>query len=204
MKKYLVPILALTLISVGCSTAWLTTLDSILAAAAPALISILQIAALSKGTPVNSGLAAKINGDAANLKTIAQDLANASAAAQPQVCAQLQAALTTYESDLPAVLQVAQVSNVNTQNKIETLSALVVGVFGSIEPLIPNCKAPAAATFKANLQGGPPLTVKNFVQSYNAVLLSPVNDPPVDQNVHKFKLHNHSLGIRILTLGIAK
>ena len=43
MKKILVVALSLALFSTACSTAWVSTLDSILSAAAPALIDILQI-----------------------------------------------------------------------------------------------------------------------------------------------------------------
>lgn len=57
MKKILIAaILAATVTLTGCSTAWVSTLDSILAAAAPALINILQIVAVAEGKPMNSGL----------------------------------------------------------------------------------------------------------------------------------------------------
>ena len=207
MKKLLIPVLLLTIVLSGCSTAWLTTLDSVLAAAAPALINILQIAALSKGLTASSAsaqLTAKINADAAALQKSASDFASASAAAAPGACAQLQAALTTYQSDLPAVLQVAQVSNANTQSKIETLSALVVGVFGCIEPLIPNCQAPKMMGLAGATHSAPPLELKNFVQAYNAVLVSPVNDKAVDAETSKMKIHRHGKFARAVTLGVLR
>lgn len=199
----LLVVLALTF--TGCSTAWVTTLDSVLAAAAPALINILQIVALSKGTTVNSALQTKINADAAAVKSAAADFAKASGAAGPGACSQLQADLTTYQADLPAVLALAQVANVNTQNKIETLSALIVGVFGSLEPLIPSCSAPAMTNMRATLRyGAPPLPLKNFVGSYNAVLTSKVNDPAVDAKTKALKLHYHSKPVRLLSFGFAQ
>jgi len=202
-RSLLAVILVLTMSLSGCSTAWVTTLDSILAAAAPALINILQIVALSKGTPFNSQLAAKVNADAAALKQSAQDFATASAAAGPGACSQLQAALNTYQSDLPAVMAVAQVSNAATQNKIETLSALIVGVFDSVEPLIPNCQAPKDMSL-TGVKSGPPMNVKNFVQSYNAVLVSPTKDEKVDSATPKMKIHGHGWVVRTVTFGVAK
>jgi hypothetical protein len=70
MRKGLVVALSLAMFCTGCSTAWVTILDSILAAAAPALINILQIVAMANGQPVNSNLTAKINADAAVIKTL--------------------------------------------------------------------------------------------------------------------------------------
>lgn len=208
MKKALLAVLlAFSMTFTGCSTAWVTTLDSILAAAAPALVNILQIVALSTGKPMNSQLATKIDGDAAAVKQDAADFANASAAAAPGACSQLQAALDVYEQDLPSVLAVAQVSNPATQNKIATISALVVGVFSSIAPLIPNCQAPSAAILTARARlttAAPPLALKNFVSSYNTVLVEKTGDASVDAATPNMKLHYHSKAVRVLTLGIAK
>ncbi len=60
MRKVLIVVLSLAMFCTACSTAWVLTLDSILAAAAPALINILQIVAVANGQPVNANLAAKI------------------------------------------------------------------------------------------------------------------------------------------------
>ena len=91
---------------------------------------------------------------------------------QGGLCSQLQVGITTYESDLPLVLQVAQVSDPNTEAKIEALSALIVSTFNSIEPLIPNCAAPAKTTLAVAV----PLSVKNFVNDYNAEMVKPTGN----------------------------
>ena len=78
MRKALIVVLSLAMFCTACSTAWVATLDSILAAAAPALINILQIVAVANGQPVNANLAAKISADATIIKTLAGDFAKAS------------------------------------------------------------------------------------------------------------------------------
>jgi hypothetical protein len=83
MRKALVVSLSLAMFCTACSTAWVSTLDSILVAAAPALIDILQIAAVANGQPINTNLEAKINADATVIKTLAADFAEASSAAAP-------------------------------------------------------------------------------------------------------------------------
>src|SRR5271154_6615891 len=99
MRKVLILLLSLAMFGTACSTAWVSTLDSILAAAAPALINILQIVAVANGQPVNSNLVAKINADATVIKTVAGDLARASSLATPGVCSQLQSAVSAYQAD---------------------------------------------------------------------------------------------------------
>src|SRR5271163_3433082 len=111
MRKVLAIVLSLAVFCTACSTAWVSTLDSILAAAAPALINILQIVAAANGEPANSNLVAKINTDAAIIKTLASDFAQASSGSASGICQQLQAAVSVYQTDQQLVLQVAQVSD---------------------------------------------------------------------------------------------
>src|ERR1700680_3141932 len=114
-RKVIVVVLSLAMVCTACSTAWVSTLDSILAAAAPALVNILQIVAVANGQPVNANLAAKISADATIIKTLAGDFAKASSGSAPGICQQLQAAVNVYQADQQLVLQIAQVGDPNTQ-----------------------------------------------------------------------------------------
>ena len=143
MKVSLAVALVLAMLCTGCSTAWVSTLDSILAAAAPALINILQIVAVAEGLPVNANLEAKINADATVIKTLAGDFAKASSGSAPGVCQELQGAVSAYEADQQLVLQVAQVSDPGTQTKIVLLTDLVGGTISAIAAVIPSCQKAA-------------------------------------------------------------
>ena len=198
MKALLAVVLSLTMILTGCSAAWVSTLDSILAAAAPALINILQIIALVNGQPVNTTLASKINTDAATIKQLAADFANASANAAPGACQQLQAAVAVYSQDQQAVLALAQVQNSAVQQKIVILSGLVASTIAAITAVIPACNAPA------KLKAEPPISVRIFVTQYNAALTAKTGNLGVDSLTPKLKLHQHSKFVRIVTFGIAK
>lgn len=198
MKKSLVLILLLALFCSGCSTAWVSTLDSILAAAAPALINILQIVAVANGQPVNSNLTAKINADAAAIKTLAADFAKASSGSASGVCQELQAAVSTYQADQQLVLQVAQVSDSNTQTKIALLTDLVAGTVDAITAVIPSCQNGASSQgFKAT----PPYSVSTFADQYNRILAIPTGNAAVDMVTPRLKLHRHSRLVRIVTFG---
>lgn len=199
MKKVLIVALSLTMFCTACSTAWVSTLDTILAAAAPALINILQIVAVANGRPMNSKLAVKINADATLIKTLATDFSRASSESAPGVCQQLQAAVGAYQADQQLVLQVAQVSDPNTQTKITLLANLVAGTVQAITAVIPSCKNAAS---KQTFQSVPPYSLSTFTAHYNSVLTAPTGNARVDAATAKLKLHRHSKLARSMTLGL--
>lgn len=199
MKKILVVVLSLAMFCTACSTAWVSTLDSILAAAAPALINILQIVAVANGQPLNSALTAKINTDAVVIKTLAGDYAMASSLAAPGVCSQLQAAVSAYQADQTLVLQAAEVSDQNTQTKITLLADLVGGTVMAIESVIPSCQSASAAK---SLRSAPPYSLTTFVNRYNGILVMPTGNPAVDAVTQKLKLRRRSAFLRAITFVI--
>jgi len=199
MKKVLIVVLSLALLSSGCSTAWVSTLDSILAAAAPALINILQIVSVANSAPMNSNLAAKINGDAAAIKTLAADFAKDGGS---NACTTLQNAIATYQVDQALVLQLAQVKDSNTQTKIALLANLVSGTIGAITAVIPACQAPTVSPNSAKAEGL--LKLKHFVASYNVILTAKTGNAAVDAATPKLVIHQHSKAARYISLGYLK
>jgi len=187
MRKALVIPLCLAVLCTACSTAWVSTLDSILAAAAPALINILQIAAVANGQPLNSGLEAKIDGDASAIKTLAGDFAEASAASAPGACQQLQAA----------------VSDPNTQTKIMLLTNLVAGTVDAITAVIPSCENAAVfrSTKSKSTKITAPYSVATFAAHYNSILVAKTGNVAIDAMTPKMKLRQHSKLVRMVTFG---
>ena len=198
MRKALVVALSLAMFCTACSTAWVSTLDSILAAAAPALINILQIVAVAKGQPINSNLSAKINADATVVKMLAADFAKATSGSAPGVCQQLQAAVSAYQADQQIVLQAAQVSDANTQTKITLLADLVAGTVNAITAVIPSCQNAAAAR---SMKTTRPYGISAFADHYNSILVTPTGNAAVDALTQKLELRRHSQLVRLVTLG---
>jgi hypothetical protein len=199
MRKALIVVLSFALLSTACSTAWVSTLDSILAAAAPALINILQIVSVANGQPMNSNLATKINGDAAAIKTLAADFATDGGS---NACSTLQNAVATYQFDQAFVLQLAQVKDSNTQAKISLLADLVSGTIGAITAVIPACETPTSAAQSIKVE--PPLKLRNFVASYNVILTARTGNAAVDAATPKLVIHQHSKMARYSSLGYLK
>lgn len=198
MRRILFFTLSIAIALTGCSAAWISTIDSILAVAAPALVNILQIVAVANGQPLNSNLAAKINTDASAIKLLAGDFAAASSTSATGMCQQLQAAISTYQADQQLVLQVAQVSDVNTQTKITLLADLVAGTVQAITAVIPSCQNTASAR---DSQAMPALKLGNFVTEYNAILKIKTGNAAVDAITPKLTIHQHSKIERTLTFG---
>lgn len=197
MRTSLVVVLSLAMFCTACSTAWVSTLDSILAAAAPALINILQIVAVANGKPMDTELAAKINADTTVIKTLAGDFAKNSSGTAPGICQQLQEAVSTYQADQALVLQVAQVSDSKTQAKITLLANLVAGTVQAIAAVIPSCQGNTESSFKAL----PPYSVSAFADHYNRILVAPTGNAAVDAATPALKIHRHSKLVRALTFG---
>ena len=197
-RKTLVVTLCCVMFCTACSTAWVSTLDSILAAAAPALINILEIVSVAKGQPVNGTLAAKITADAAAVKTLAADFAKVSAESAPGVCQQLQAAVSAYQAAQQLVLQVAQVSDSNTQTKITLLANLVAGTVNAITAVIPPCQNAAATR---SIKFASLYSVSTFTAHYNSILVAKTGNAAVDAATPKLKLHRQSKFARSVTFG---
>ena len=199
MRKVLVFALSLAIFCTGCSTAWVSTLDSILAAAAPALINILQIVAVANGQPMDASLAAKINADVTDIKALASDFAEASSVSAPVVCRQLRAAVSAYQYDQQLVLQVAQVGDSNTQTKITLLANLVAGTVSAVTTLIPSCQN---TTVSKSIGSSSTYGASTFANRYNSILLARTGNAAVDAETPKLRLHRHSRLARSVTFGL--
>jgi hypothetical protein len=183
----------------GCSLAWVGTLDTILAAAAPALNNVITIIALAKNQPVNQALEDKITKDAANLKTLASDFAKASGT-NPTTCQEVQAGVAVFNDDAAVVLQLVQASgSSNIAAIFQAADAFVVIIVG----LIPSCASPSA------LKAGIParvakVDVNAMVDHYNEVLTTKSGNAAVDAYAKANRVHAHSSIARILSFGTQK
>jgi hypothetical protein len=200
-KGLLAILLCYTLVLQGCSLAWVGTLDRILAAAAPALNNVLTIVALASNKPVNQVLEDKITADAASLKKLATDFANASGTT-PTTCQEVQAAAQILNDDAATVLSIVQSvgpAGGNLPAIFAAADAFVVVLVG----LIPSCASPAA------LKSGIPAKVAKIdvgamVRNYNAAVTKPSGNAAVDSWAKQCKLPEHGRFVHILTLGMVK
>lgn len=198
-KSLAIAMVGTLLATTACSTSWLTTLDDILAVAAPALVNILNIFAVAENQQPNVALAAQITADTSRVKSLAHDFANASSSAAPGVCEQLNAAVSVYSQDEQQVIALARVKDPAVQSKIAVLSGLVATTIQSITSVIPNCADAAKARRYA---AEPPMNLKRFVADYDATLVAPTGNTAVDKATPKMKLHKGSRVAHYASFGI--
>jgi hypothetical protein len=192
--------LSVAMFAQACSTTWLSKLDTILAAAAPAVINVLNIVAIAEGKPVNAALEAKIAADANNLKVLAANLAAAGATATT-TCQQAQAAVTTLGDDFTLVLQIVQVSNAASQTNALIVFQAADAIFLTISALLPSCAPPVVASvvFKVST-----LDANTLISNYNSVLDRPTNNSLVNAYNRKHHVHGHGWLARTASLGHQK
>lgn len=202
-KMSLASILAFTLTLQACSTTWIAKFDTIIAAAAPALVNVLNIVAIAEGKPVDAVLEAKISTDTANLKIIAAQLAAASAATAPTFCAQTKAAVQVINDDAQVILQIVQVSSAaGTTNALlvfEAADAIVL----TITSLIPSCATPVAARELARAKLNT-LDANALISNYNHALTQPTGFPAIDAYNRSHQIHAHSKAVRVITFNMEK
>jgi hypothetical protein len=197
MKKTIIAlVLTCTMLTVGCTAAWLTTFDSWLAIAAPVIVDILDIAALAKGVPVNPATVAKVNGDAKALQVLVASIQSADSANLPNACAAFNQGLATFVADVPTLEQIGQISNPTTEAQITDALTLVQSTVSELEIPIASCATSGAskATLAAVSRVKSP---SDFAGQYNAIMKR-------QASTKKYQVHVHSKFVRVLSFGVAK
>lgn len=211
MKKWIVAALALTLVTVACSAAWLSTFNTIVAVAVPGLANVLQIIAVSQGQPVNSGLAAKIAADGADLTKLATDFARASSAAAPTACSQFQAAAGVFQTDQQQVLQLAQVSSTRNTTRVELIAGLIITTVEGVLAAVPACAIAGTQAFNQQLTrnvegylGGGGFGQGTYGKAVSGKDLAAKINALVPDKYARYRVATHSKVVRVLTLGKVK
>jgi hypothetical protein len=198
MNKFrvlLVLLLCSTVTLQGCSV---SQFSAVLNEVEPAIVTILQIVALVKGTTADLSPATKVGGDIANIEKIYGDWQTASAAAKPGIEAQLNVLFDTLNNDLAPIFSIAQVNNTNVQAKVTAFIALIQTAVNIAEAVIP-------ATAKRFGTNAPvKMDAETLVKSWNNILVAKTGNAMVDNYTPHHKLHYHGLFVRTITVGHAQ
>jgi hypothetical protein len=201
----LITVLSLSIVTAGCTTAqWELALQEI----GPAVGVIINIVAVADSKAADTALASKITADTVALDQLITDFEKANAVSQPSLAAQINANFATLQADLGSVYTLANVSDLATQNKLTEEIGLIAGLVEIVEIAIPNLNitpAPVAAGLARPAASVAKFkTVGQFIDAYNAELVTPTGNKAVDVYTSKHKIHIHSKFIRYATGGIAK
>lgn len=158
----------------SCSASWITTALNDLPVLVQIATSILSIVSAAQG---NGSLPAS---EAAQITTIANQVKSDLQLVQSLVTqyestksntllSQIDAALTSIQSNLQGILQAAHISNVALATTITTSIGLAITVVVAIQSLVPVTPSPAPAARVARVPMKPP-KAKDIKTDYNAIL----------------------------------
>jgi hypothetical protein len=197
MKKFLPLLLiaTLTLSSIACTPAELSTFDGYLNLAGPVLISILDLIGLATGNAPSAATVAKINADEADVKSLAASVATASSQNVQGICGQFNLAVQTFAGDLGTIEALTNVGGTK-QAEISDAVSLAQQLLTEVEAPLGQCQAaPTPAAARAGLSKAAKSITKPsaYASRFNGIV---GNDAP--------HVHVHSKAVRVLTFGIAK
>lgn len=174
MKKFLaIPLVAL-MITVGCSTTWVTQALQIIAALTPAITNIVPLIALAdKNVPANEVIAIQgYSGQAsAALQTVGSLITQydqaTTTAQQQDALSKIEAALTVAQNNLNSVLPQIHISNPRSQAAVSAAVGVAISEVGAIAALLPAIKAGQSAQAVSLAK---PLSADKFRSRYNSAI----------------------------------
>jgi len=219
-KAMVAIILCMTLAWTGCSTAWITEAEEIVAALIPAAANLLALVAALEGKTVSASdlqliqnAGTQAGADLQLIQSLITEYETADASAQPGILNQIQVAIGTVQSNLNALLGALHIQDAATQAKITAVVGLIlseVQSLAAIVPLVNGGQSSRSVAENATRVGQPriavkaPLRASEFVKSYNATMTAKTGNTVVDRATAGLRIHRHGKFVRWATLGIAK
>ena len=214
-RVLLAVVLCATITLSGCSTAWISEAEQIVAALLPAVGNILAlVTALQAGNVSAQDLQAiqtagtQAEADLQLVQSLVTEYQKADAQAQPGILNQIQAAIATAQTNLSAILPALHVKDATTQAKITAVIGVVLSEMQSLAAIVPlvNPQASAAAVEMAKQQAETkaPLTANEFVGSYNSTMVAKTGNADVDRATSALRIHAHGRLERWATAGVLK
>ena len=215
MKGVLSVTLCATMLWTACSTSWIQEGEQIVSAMIPAAANIVALVATLEGNSVSPADLQAIQSAGSQAETGLQliqslitEYEKASAAAQPGLLNQIQAALGAVQADLNGLLPALHIKDAATQAKITAVVGIVISEVQSLAAILPVVNPSASPEMMAlaakPARKQPPLTANQFVASYNATMTAKTGNDALDQAAAGLRIHLHGKFVRWATAGRLK
>jgi hypothetical protein len=214
-RVLLAVVLCATITLSGCSTAWISEAEEIVATLLPAVGNILAlVTALQAGNVSAQDLqtiqsaGTQAEADLQLVQSLVTEYQKADAQAQPGILNQIQAAIATAQTNLSAILPALHVKDATTQAKITAVIGVVLSEMQSLAAIVPlvnpQASAGAVAMAKQQAETKAPLTANEFVGSYNSTMVAKTGNAEVDRATSGLRIHAHGRLERWATAGVLK
>jgi hypothetical protein len=214
-KALMAVVLCATLIWTACSTAWIGEAEQIVAALIPGLANLVTLVATLQGENVSAAdlqttqsAAAQAGADLQLMQSLITQYQKADTSAQPGLLSQIQVAMDAVQSDLNSLLPALHIKDAATQAKIAAVIGILLSEVESVAaivPLVNACASPRITALGAKrVNKRPPLTAREFVDSYNATMTAKTGNAELDHATGGMRIHLHGKFARWASAGLLK
>jgi hypothetical protein len=205
--------LGLTMVMVGCSTAWIEQAEEIAAALVPAAANLVTLVATLQGKTVSAAdlqliqnAGTQAGADLQLIQALIAAYQTADTTAQPGILNQIESAITAVQGNLQGLLQALHIQDAATQAKITAVVGILLSEVQSLAAVVPLVRDPASRAQNAREMEHPlpkaPLSASEFVKSYNATMTAKTGNAAVDRVTAGLRIHQHGKLARWGSLGV--
>lgn len=194
-------VLCVTMTMAGCSTAWISEAEQIVAA--------LQGKTVSAGdlqTIQNAGTQA--GADLQLIQSLIAAYEKADAATKPGILNQIESAITSVQANLQGLLPALHIEDAATQAKVTAVVGILLSEVESLGAIVPVVQSAQASGQRLGLSHAvakkAPLSANEFVASYNATMTAKTGNADLDRTTAQLKIHAHGKMARWATAGMLK
>lgn len=213
--KMLAVLICSMLIWTSCSTGWITEAEQIVATLIPGTANLLTLIAAVQGknisaadlqTVQNAGTQAEA--DLQVLESLITQYEKADGAAQPGLLNQIQAALSSVQSNLNGLLPASHIEDAAAEAKVSAVIGILISEVDSMAAIIPRVSAGPSAAFRSSnrprVSEHALLTADQFVSGYNATMAAKTGNAELDRATSGLKIHWHGKLARWASAGLLK
>jgi hypothetical protein len=204
-----------TMIMAGCSTAWISEAEQIVAALIPAAANLVTLVAALQGKTVSAGdlqtiqnAGTQAGADLQLIQSLIAAYEKADAATKPGILNQIESAITAVQTNLQGLLPALHIEDAATQAKVTAVVGILLSEVESLAAIVPIVQGSQVSQMRTGM-GHPvlakaPLSANQFVASYNATMTAKTGNADLDRATAQLKIHAHWRLARWATAGVLK
>jgi hypothetical protein len=207
-------LLCLTIGLAGCSTAWISQAEQIVAAMIPAAANLLTLVAALQGKTISATdlqtiqtAATQAGEDLQLIQSLIAAYEKADATAQPGILNQIESAIVAAQGSLEGLLPALHIKDTATQAKVTAVVGILLSEVQSMAAILPVAARISTLAAKNAASIGhpkPALSAGEFVASYNATITAKTGNADLDRATAGLKIHEHGMLARVVTAGMLR
>jgi hypothetical protein len=214
MKVVVTVLLCGTLVYTGCSANWISEAQQIVAVLIPATANLVTLVATVQGDVSSADLqtvqsvGAQAGADLQLTQSLIAQYQKADASAQPGLLRQIQASISSVQTNLNGLLSALHIKDTAMRTKITAVVGILLTEVQSVAAVVPivNPNASAGMVRMATTQAKKqvPLSANELAGSYNAMMTAKTGNGNLDHATAGLTVHAHGKLARWASAGLLK